>query len=179
MQPSPPIKKCIYKEERWWFISKYGSCECNESKTSLWLKVNSICINHLRYFVYGGDLSMRFLCCHIVLVPFQIFSKCKEWKSMPPSFLSFSPFWSITINLKVYSQYLKINLRAQQVPMLANVFVFSHNIKGGKLGEGEVFIGMIFFWFDRGDRITTFWFFWNPTILLHYCLNDKLGYQFP
>jgi len=35
VQPSPPIKKCIYKEEGWWFISKYGSCKCKESKTSL------------------------------------------------------------------------------------------------------------------------------------------------
>jgi hypothetical protein len=35
VQPSPPIKKCIYKEEGWWFISKYGSCECKESKSSL------------------------------------------------------------------------------------------------------------------------------------------------
>jgi hypothetical protein len=75
---------------------------------------------------------------------------------MPPNFPSFSPFWSITINLKVYSQYRKMNLRAQQVPMLANVFVFSHNIKGGKLGEGEVFIGMNFFWFYRGYQIITF-----------------------
>jgi hypothetical protein len=40
--------------------------------------------------------------------------------------------------------------------MLANVFVFSHKIKGGKLGEGEVFKGMNFFWFDIGDQITKF-----------------------
>jgi len=78
---------------------------------------------------------------------------------MPPSFPSLSPFWSITINLKVYSQYFKTNLRPQLLPMLANVFVFSHNIKGGKLGEGEIFISMNFFWFDRGDQITTFSFF--------------------
>jgi hypothetical protein len=32
------IKKCIYKEDGWWFISKYGSCKCNEYKTSLWIK---------------------------------------------------------------------------------------------------------------------------------------------
>jgi len=32
MQPSPLIKKCIYNKEVWWFLSKYGSCECNESK---------------------------------------------------------------------------------------------------------------------------------------------------
>jgi hypothetical protein len=64
---------------------------------------------------------------------------------MPLSFFSFYPFWSITINFKVYSQCFKTNLRVRQVPMLANVFVFSHNIKGGKLGEGEVFKGMNFF----------------------------------
>jgi hypothetical protein len=180
MQPSPWIKKCIYKEEGSWFISKYGSCECNESKTSLWLKVNSICINHLHYFAYRGDLSMRFLWLSHCLSPISnLFFKCKELRNMPPSFPSLSPFWSITINLKVYSQYFKTNLRPQLLPMLANVFVFSHNIKGGKLGEGEIFISMIFFWFDRGDQITTFSFFWNPTILLHYCLNDKLGYRFP
>ncbi len=61
VQPKPSIKKNNYKEEGWWFLSKYGSCECNESKTSLWLKVNSICINHLHCLAYGGDLSMIFL----------------------------------------------------------------------------------------------------------------------
>jgi hypothetical protein len=35
MQPKPPIKKNTYKEEKCWFVSKYGSCECNESKTNL------------------------------------------------------------------------------------------------------------------------------------------------
>jgi len=74
-----------------------------------------------------------------------MFSKCKELRSMPPSFPYFSPFWNIIINLKVYSQYLKTNLKASQVPMLANAFVIFHNIKRGKLGEGEVFIGMNFF----------------------------------
>jgi hypothetical protein len=49
-----------------------------------------------------------------------------------------------------------MNLKVWQVPMLANDFVFSHNIKGGKLGEKEVFIGMNFFWFERGDKITRF-----------------------
>ncbi len=90
---------------------------------------------------------------HIVLVPFQIFSNCKEVRSMPPSFPYFSPFWNIIINLKVYSQYLKTNLNAWQVPMLANVFGFFHNIKGGKLGEGEVFIGMnLFLVWHRGSN---------------------------
>jgi hypothetical protein len=103
---------------------------------------------------------------HIVLVQFQIFSKCKELGSMPPSFPYFSPFWNIIINLKVYSQYLKTNLKAWQVPMLANVFVFFHNIKGGKLGEGEVFIGMIFFlvW-HRGSNNSILIFFETQ---LHY-----------
>jgi hypothetical protein len=58
MQPSPLIKKCIYKEEVWRFLSKYGSCECNESKTSLWLKINSICVHCL---ACGNNLSMIFI----------------------------------------------------------------------------------------------------------------------
>ncbi len=60
-----------------------------------------------------------------------------------------SPNLSITVysqclktNFMVYSQCLKTNLKVQHVPMLANVFVFSRNMKGAKLGEGEVFIGM-------------------------------------
>jgi len=129
MQPSPPINKCIYKEKGWWFLSKFGSCEFNESKSSLWLKVNSICINTYIVWLVEVTFPWDFYDYHIVLVPFQIlltffFSKCKERGSMPPSFPFFLLFLNITINLKMYSQYLKTNLKAWQVPMLGNVFVF-------------------------------------------------------
>jgi hypothetical protein len=61
--------------------------------------------------------------------------------------------------------------------MLTNVFVFSHNMKGGKLGGGSFPMHELFF--GLGIKYLDFDFFGDPTIQLHYCLNDKLGYQFP
>jgi hypothetical protein len=93
MQPSPLIKIYIYMKKRRWFISKYGPFECNESKTSLWLKGSSICIK-TTYSVLLVEVTFPWNSYdyHILLVPFQIFFKCKELRSMPPNFPYFSSF---------------------------------------------------------------------------------------
>jgi hypothetical protein len=58
--------------------------------------------------------------------------------------------------------------------MLANVFVIFHNIKGGKLGEGEVFIGMTFFlvW-HRGSNNFDFDFY--ETQLYHHIIVQMIN----
>jgi hypothetical protein len=94
--------KLYYKEEGGSFpMSKL--CECNESKTNLWRKIDSIFTHHLHRLACSNDLFMRcFWTWHIVLIGILKLSRiplslmCSNRECAPSSF-SFHLFFVVAI----------------------------------------------------------------------------------